>query len=141
MEDSMETKERAADRGIKNVLRNERLENIGWGLFLIVVGITFLGPEVQASLGIWLIGGGLILLGLNAVRYLSGIKTSGFTIGLGSVALLAGVASALSVKIVGVLLILIGASIVLRPLFEKETTGTTGHPTAASHQARHGKAI
>src|SRR5215472_13765345 len=99
----METRQNIGGHSIRNTLWNERLENIGWGLFLIVVGITFLGPEVQASLGIWLIGGGLILLGLNAVRYLSGIKTSGFTIGLGSVALLAGVVSALSVKIVGVL--------------------------------------
>ena len=137
----MEFKESIADHGGRNALWNERLENIGWGLFLIIVGITFLGPEVQAPVGIWLIGGGLIMLGLNAVRYFCGIRPSSFTIGLGSVALVAGIASAISVKIVGVFLILIGASIILRPLFEQEVA-RTGHSTAsASHQAKQGKPI
>lgn len=136
----MESKEAIPDRTAKNVLWNERLENIGWGLFLIIVGVTFLGPEVQAPVGIWLIGGGLIMLCLNAIRYLSDIKTSSFTIGLGSVALVAGIASALSVKIVGVLLILIGTSIILRPLFEQEVAGT-GAAATASHTGKQRKPI
>jgi hypothetical protein len=115
----METKESVTGHGAKNPIWNERLENIAWGLFLIIIGITFLGPDAEAPLGVWLIGAGLIMLGLNAVRYLSSIKTSSFTIGLGSVALVAGIASALSVKIFGVLVILIGASIILRPLLGK----------------------
>jgi hypothetical protein len=132
----METKESIAGSSARNTLWNERLENIAWGLFLIIVGITFLGPEVDAPLGVWLMGAGMIMLGLNVARYFSGIKTSSFTIGLGSVALVAGVASALSVKIVGVLLMVIGASIVLRPFFEKEVVPGGGATATAGH---HGK--
>jgi hypothetical protein len=132
----METKESVAGHSAKDNLWNERLENIGWGLFLIIVGITFLGPEVEAPLGVWLIGAGLIMLGLNVVRYLGGMNTSSFTIGLGSVALVAGVASALSVKIVGVLLILIGASIIVRPFLGKEVVAGSGATATAGH---HGK--
>ena len=117
----MDSKESMPDPSARNALWNERLENIGWGLFLIIVGVTFLGPEVQAPLGIWLIGGGLIMLAINAVRYFSGIKTSSFTIGLGAIALAAGIASAFSVKLFGVLLILIGASIILRPFFDRKS--------------------
>src|SRR5262245_20492487 len=137
----MKTKEGFADHDMKTVLWNDRLENIGWGLFLIVVGITFLWPDVEAPLGIWLIGAGLILLGLNAVRYLSSVKTSGFTIGLGSVALVAGIVSPLSVKIAGALLILIGASIILRPLFEKEGAPAGGAPAPSRNHAKEGKAM
>jgi len=132
----MDTRERIGGHSIRNTLWNERLESIGWGLFLIIVGVTFLGPEVEAPVGVWLIGAGLIMLGLNAVRYFSGIKTSSFTIGLGSVALVAGIASAFSVKIFGVLLILFGAGIIIRPFFEKEVVTGSGAAAPASH---HGK--
>ena len=132
----MDTRESIGGHGVRNTLWNERLENIAWGLFLIIVGVTFLGPDVQAPVGVWLIGSGLIMLGLNVVRYFSGIKTSSFTIGLGSLALVAGIASAFSVKIFGVLLILFGAGIIVRPFFEKQVVPGPGATTAASH---HGK--
>ena len=133
---NMDTRQSIGAHSIRNTLWNERLENIGWGLFLIIVGVTFLGPEVEAPVGVWLIGAGLIMLGLNAIRYFSGIKTSSFTIGLGSLALVAGIASAFSVKIFGVLLILFGAGIIIRPFFEKEVVTGSGAAAAASH---HGK--
>jgi hypothetical protein len=132
----MDTRQSIGGHNISNTLWNERLESIGWGLFLIIVGVTFLGPEVEAPVGVWLIGAGLIMLGLNVVRYFGGIKTSSFTIGLGSLALVAGVASAFSVKIFGVLLILFGAGIIVRPFFEKEVGMRSGAAAAASH---HGK--
>jgi hypothetical protein len=117
---AVETKQRIGNHGPRSAAWNERLNNIGWGLFLIIIGVTWLGPEVEEPLGIWLIGAGLIMLGLNVVRYLSGIKTSNFTVGLGAIALAAGIASALSVKIFGILLILIGTGIVLGPFFAKK---------------------
>jgi len=132
----MDTRQNIGGHSIRNTLWNERLENIGWGLFLIIVGVTFLGPEIEAPVGVWLIGAGLIMLGLNAVRYFSGIKASSFTIGLGSLALVAGIASAFSVKIFGILLILFGAGIIIRPFFEREGVTQSGAPSAASH---HGK--
>ena len=132
----MDTRESIGGHNLRNTLWNERLENIGWGLFLIIVGVTFLGPDVDAPVGVWLIGSGLIMLGLNAVRYFSGIKTSNFTIGLGSVALVAGIASGFSVKIFGVLLILFGAGIIVRPFFEKQVVPGSGATAAAGHHTK-----
>jgi hypothetical protein len=116
----METKRMMDDPTASSADRKDRLESIAWGLFLIVVGIAWLEPGADVPLGICLTGGGLIMLALNAARYFSGIKTSSFTIGLGAVAILAGIASAFSVKFFGILLMLIGASIILRPFFEKK---------------------
>lgn len=99
---------------------NDRLENIAWGLFLIVVGIAWLVSGADLPLGICLTGGGLIMLALNAVRYITGVKTSNFTISLGAIAVLSGIISPLSVKIFALLFILIGATIILRPFFKKE---------------------
>lgn len=121
----METKQTIADQGVRMSTWDDRLESIAWGLFLIIIGVTLLEPGEDAPLGIWLIAAGLIMLGLNAVRYLSGLKTSSFTIGLGAVALAAGLASAFSVKLIGILLALIGATIILRPFFEKKTNTRT----------------
>ena len=73
---------------------NHRLETIGWGLFLIMLGGFALAKEVPE--GTWLIGAGLIMLGLNAVRLLLGIRASWFTLILGTIALLSGTRAASS---------------------------------------------
>ncbi len=100
---------------------NKRLEAIGWGLFLIMIGGIWLVPDEHVPQGTWLIGAGLIMLGINWVRYLKGIKTSGFTIVLGILALLAGLGGLFGVKpLVAILLILMGASIILKPLILKK---------------------
>ena len=123
----METKRTIGDHITGSAEWDDRLESIAWGLFLIVVGIAWMKPEAEVPLGICLTGGGLIMLALNAVRYFTGIKTSKFTVGLGAIAILAGIASALSVKLFGILLILIGATIILKPFFgNKETRTETG---------------
>ena len=73
-------------------------------------------PSVKE--GTWLIGAGSIMLGLNAVRLVLGIRTSGFTVILGTVALLSGIGSVYGVDIpVGpLLIILIGLAIIVRAL-------------------------
>jgi hypothetical protein len=93
---------------------NKRLETVGWGLFLIMLGGFALVKDVPE--GTWLIGAGLIMLGLNAVRLLLGIRASWFTLILGTIALLAGLSSVLGVDIpVGpLLIILIGLAIIVR---------------------------
>jgi len=93
---------------------NKRLETVGWGLFLIMLGGFALVKDVPE--GTWLIGAGLIMLGLNAVRLLLGIRASWFTLVLGTIALLAGLSSVLGVDIpVGpLLIILIGLAIIVR---------------------------
>jgi hypothetical protein len=68
--------------------------------------------------GTWLIGAGVIMLGLNAVRLLVGIRASWFTVILGTIALLSGLSSVLGIDIpVGpLLIILIGLAIIVRAL-------------------------
>ena len=93
---------------------NHRLETVSWGLFLIMLGGFALLKEVPE--GTWLIGAGIIMLGLNAVRLLVGIRASWFTLILGTVALLSGLGSVYGIDIpVGpLLIILIGLAIVVR---------------------------
>ncbi len=67
---------------------NRRYETIAWGAFFIVWGLTSLFRFLPEGVGAIAIG--LILLGLNAARYFSGIPTSGFTLFLGVIALIAG---------------------------------------------------
>ena len=41
---------------------NWRLEAIGWGLFLIIIGALWLIPEQRVPEGAWLIAAGVIML-------------------------------------------------------------------------------
>lgn len=101
---------------------NKRFEEIGWGLFLMMIGVIWLVPEAHVPQGMWLIGAGIIMLGLNLVRYLSGVRMSRFTIALGVLALAAGLGRFFFVNlpILAIVLIIIGASITLRPLFGRK---------------------
>jgi hypothetical protein len=97
----------------KQVL-NKQLETVSWGLFLIMIGGFALVKGVPE--GTWLIGVGVIMLGLNAVRLMVGIRASWFTVILGTIALLSGISEVLGVDIpVGpLLIILIGLAIIVR---------------------------
>ena len=75
----------------KNAL-DVRLVSTGWALFLIWIGGLWLVPNERLPEDTWLIGMGLIMLGINGIRYLNGIKMSGFTVVLGSLALVSGMA-------------------------------------------------
>ncbi len=101
---------------------NKRLQNISWGLFLIMLGGLGLVPNAVIPGGTWLIGAGLIMLGLNAARFINGIPMSGFTIGLGILALLAGASDFFGVQLplFPILLILIGAEILVKPYLERK---------------------
>jgi len=100
---------------------NKRLETAAWGLFLIMLGGFSLVPDETIPKGVWSIGIGVIMLGLNAARYLYKIRMSGFTTLLGIVSLLGGIAELLGVTSLegGLLLIILGAYLILRPWFEK----------------------
>jgi len=54
-----------------------RLETAGWGLLFIFWGISIFFDRIPFGVG--LAGTGVILLGLNAVRALNGIRTRGGT--------------------------------------------------------------
>lgn len=100
------------DQREKRVL-DRQLEGIGWALLLIMIGGLWLIPNVPG--GVWLIGAGVILLGINVVRYLNGIHMHTFSSLLGAVALVLGVAVLLGwhVDVLPILVIVIGASILV----------------------------
>jgi len=100
---------------------SRRLDELAWALFLILIGAIWLLPAGTVPEGTWLVGAGLILLGINAVRSIKGVKMSGFAIVLGVLALVAGLGHLAGVKVpvFAILFIIIGASIILRPLFAK----------------------
>ena len=104
----------------KKVL-NKRLESIGWGCFLIMLGGFALVPEAVVPKGLWSIGVGVIMLGLNIARYFSKIKMSGFTTFLGVIALISGVRQLLGVHSFegAILLIILGAYLLVKPWFDR----------------------
>ncbi len=98
------------DETARKAALNERLEGIGWAILLITMGTIWLLPETQVPSGTWLIAAGVILLGLNAVRAANGIRMSGFSLGVGVLALLAGLGEHYNIKLplFPIALILIG---------------------------------
>ncbi len=100
---------------------NKRLENSAWGLFLIMLGGFAFVPDAMIPKGLWSIGIGMIMLGLNAVRYFYKIRMSGFTTFLGILSLLGGIAEWIGWTSLDLALILIilGAYLLLKPWFDK----------------------
>jgi hypothetical protein len=81
------------DSTLTKVALNKRLEDSVWGFFLLLIGTLLLLPSALVPQGAWLIGAGLIVLLLNGVRYVNDISVSRFTVVLGLVAVLVGLAS------------------------------------------------
>ena len=105
----------------EKVTLNKRLETMGWGFFLLMAGGFALVPDDVIPKGLWSIGLGLILLGLNAARYFNGIRMSGFTTFLGILSLLGGIVQLLGWKSMdgAFFLIILGAYLILKPWFDK----------------------
>jgi hypothetical protein len=121
--DTTTSQEAQAESGQVNqkVALNKRLETIGWGLFLVMLGgFSFVPSEVVAK-GVWSIGVGVIMLGLNVARYFYGIKMSGFTTFLGVVSLIGGVLQLSGMHTLegAILLIILGAYLLVKPWFDK----------------------
>ena len=97
---------------------NKRLEESGWGFFLLMTGTFMLLPREFVPEGTWLIGAGMILLGLNGIRYLNDIKVSRFTITLGIAAVGFGLATlfGLRLPLLAIFLSLVGLSIIVKSL-------------------------
>ena len=96
-----------------------RFEDFAWAAFLIMTGTLWLMPVDRVPEGTWLIGTGVVLLGLNVARYFAGAAANGFTLMLGSLALAGGIAELLGVELplVAAAFIVFGASILLKPIF------------------------
>lgn len=100
---------------------NKRLESVAWGLFLIMLGGFALVPSHTIPKGYWSIGVGVIMLGLNLMRYFYKIRMSGFTFVLGILSLVGGIVELLGITSLdaALLLIILGAYLILKPWFEK----------------------
>lgn len=100
---------------------NKRMETVAWGLFLVMVGGFLFVPKGVLPEGLWSLGVGLIMLGLNAARYINKIRMSGFTTILGILSVLGGVVQLLGVKNfeAAFLFIILGAFLILKPWFDK----------------------
>jgi hypothetical protein len=108
----------------QNGTLGQQLERIGWALFLIMIGGLALLPSGWVPEGTWLVGTGLIMVGMNVVRYLKGIRVSGFTTLLGVAAMGAGFCSIAGIDfpVFPVLLIAVGAQILYSALVPRKET-------------------
>ena len=100
---------------------DRRLSDIGWGLLFILTGLVWMAPVHLVPEGTWLFGVAAILIGVNVVRYLKHIAMSGFSLVLGFLALLAAVGQfwRVDLPLLAICLIVIGASLVAKPLLTR----------------------
>ena len=119
--EDQESEKPEARRDPEKAALNKRMETICWGLFLIMLGCFMFVPEEIISGGIWPIGVGLIMLGLNVTRYFMGIKMSGFTTALGIISVVGGILELAGWTNLegGILLVILGAYLLFKPWFEK----------------------
>jgi hypothetical protein len=105
----------------EKAVMNKRLEAIAWGCFLIMLGGFMFVPKQQVPEGLWSIGVGVIMLGLNVARYVKQIRMSGFTTVLGILSIIGGVVQLFGVKGMegAFLLIILGAYLLLKPWVDK----------------------
>lgn len=76
----------------------KRLDDTGWGLFLLVTGAFWLFGN-RLPEGTWLTIVGVLLLALNGVRHRAGIHLSALTLILGVLALAGGLAELTRVRL------------------------------------------
>lgn len=100
---------------------DRRLNDIGWGLLLMLTGAIWLLPPTAVAPGTWLFGVAVILLGVNAARYVKHIAVSGFSVAVGIAAFVAAVSQLWRTDppLVAIFLLVIGTSLVARPLFTR----------------------
>ena len=98
-----------------------RIDEIGWGLFLAVMGGLLLVPAETLPRGLWILAVGLILVGVNVARYLNQIRINWFITVLGLFALAAGVSAFFGVQLplFAIVLIVLGGGMLFRPLFHR----------------------
>jgi hypothetical protein len=120
-----ETAEAAEPRMVdeEKVALNKRLEMIGWGCFLVMLGGFALVPHTVVAKSVWSIGVGVIMLGLNVARYFYKIKLSGSTTLLGVISLIGGVMRLLGMPTlegaIVLIVLVLGGYLILKPWFEK----------------------
>lgn len=105
----------------KAVALNRQLEGAAWGFFLIMLGGFALVPATTIPKGVWSIGVGVIMLGLNLARYFFKLRLSGFTTFLGVMSLLGGIAQLAGWQALdnALFFFVLGAYLILKPWFDK----------------------
>ncbi len=108
------------DENARKLALDRRFEGLGWAALLITLGVLWLMPENLVPRGSWLIAAGTIMLGLNAIRYAYGIRMSGFSLVVGTVALVLGLSGLFGMKLslFPIVLIVIGVAVLLASLCE-----------------------
>ncbi|MAT41549.1 MAG: hypothetical protein CL609_04340 [Anaerolineaceae bacterium] len=103
------------------VIFNQKLEKMAWGVFLIMIGFLALIPVKFIPAGSLLVGTGLILLGLNMIRFIQRLPASLFTTFLGILAITSGFNEYLNATfpILPILFVLIGFTLLIKPKFRK----------------------
>ena len=99
---------------------DRRLNDIGWGLLLMLTGTLWLLPTA-APPGTWLFGVAVILVGVNVARYMKHIAVNGFSLAVGIAAFVAAVSQLWRTDppLVAIFLLVIGLSLVARPVFTR----------------------
>ena len=108
-------------QGMHEALLDRRLNDIGWGVLLMLTGAIWLLPETAVPRGTWLFGVAVILLGVNVARYVKHIAVSGLSMVLGAAALVAAASQMWRTDppLVAIFLLVIGASLVAKPLLTR----------------------
>jgi hypothetical protein len=101
---------------------DRQLERVGWALFLIMIGALALLPDDLVPAGTWLVGTGLIMVGLNVVRHFKGAQVSAFTAVLGLIVLALGISAITGVDlpVLAILLVAVGLQVLYSVLVRKE---------------------
>ena len=109
------------EQHIHDTQLDRRLNDLGWGLLLMLTGAIWLFPAAAVPPGTWLFGVAVILLGVNAARYVRHIPVSGFSAALGIAAFVAAVSQMWRTDppLVAIFLLVIGATLAARPLFAR----------------------
>ena len=104
------------------VMLDRRLDAVGWALFLVMIGGVWLAPEGALPEGTWLIGTGVIILGMAFVRRMKGLAINGFWVFMGVVALGTGLSSVLGVDIpvFPILLVIVGLNVLVKPFLKEK---------------------
>ena len=101
---------------------DRRLQSTGWSLFLIWSGFLWLLPTSSLPDGLWLLGTGMILMGINVARVMNDIEVNGFTVIVGLLVLSVGLSNLMGVGFIffPALLIVAGVIVLMQALRKGE---------------------
>ncbi len=75
------------------------LNDLGWGVLLVSVGVVWLIPSGHLPSGTWMMVAGIVVLLFSVARFIHRLPVSWFALAVGILALIAGIAMAINVHI------------------------------------------